>query len=240
MGRSSRTQVSIGLGLGVLLFSAGCVNLPTFGPPAPPDLPPTTAVTSSYVTWESKVRFLEDIVHGGKLTPGMAGSLYLFSANLAPAQANGIVQIELYDVSQCQQGQRPEKPLESLRIDKDSLKNCLGKDGFGLWRYTLFMPWSTYRSDITKVVMVVSYVPAQGAPVFAPTSTVDLSGATGVVRQQQVPAGTPALSNRGTPRDAGVGAPGAVPHLEAPPSTTSTRIALPADRQSAFNRLVPQ
>ena len=106
------------------------------------------------------------------------------------------------------------------------------------------MPWSTYRPDITKVVMVVSYIPAQGAPLFAPTSTVDLNGTSGVsVRQQQVPAGTPlpGLPNRGMPRDAsGVGAPGAVPRLETPPSTTSTRISLPADRQSVFNKLVPQ
>jgi hypothetical protein len=55
-----------------------------------------------------------------------------------------------------------------------------------------------------------------------------------------LPAGTPlpGLANRGMPRDFGPAV--TAPRLETPPSTTSTRIALPADRQSVFNKLVPQ
>src|SRR5947208_6366801 len=239
MGRSPLTQGTLGLALGVMLFAGGCVNLPTAG--ASKELPPTAPVAQAHATWESKVRYLEDIVHGGRLTPGLAGSLYLFSGSNAPVQANGTVQIELFDVSQLPPGQRPEKPLECVRLDKESLKSCLGKDGFGLWKYTLFLPWSTYRPEITKVVMVVSYIPAQGPPVYAQTTTVDLNGTSGVtVRQQQLPAGTPVpgLTNRVLPRD--VGPAGSAPRLETPPATTSTRITLPADRQSVFNKLVPQ
>ena len=239
MARSPLTQLTIGLGLGVLLLSAGCVNLPTSS--LPRDLPPAAPVAYAHVTWESKVRYLEDIVHGGRPTPGIAADLYLFAANHAPAQADGIVQVELFDVSQLAPGQRPERALECWRLDKESLKSCLGKDGLGLWKYTLFLPWSTYRADITKVTLVVSYIPAQGPPVYAQTSTVDLHGTSGIaVRQQQLPAGTPlpGLANRGLPREVGPGL--AAPRLETPPSTTSTRIALPADRQSVFNKLVPQ
>jgi hypothetical protein len=239
MPRSPLTQLSIGFVISAVLLSAGCVNLPAFSPGK--EMPPTGPVASAHVKWESKVRFLEDIVHGGRPTPGIAGDLYLFSGNDALVQADGIIQVELFDVSQLPPGQRPDRALECWRLDKDSLKSCLGKDGLGLWKYTLFLPWSTYRADISKVIMVVSYAPAQGAPVYAPTATVDLQGTTNgvAVRQQQVPAGTPlpGLTNRGLPRDAGPA--GAMPRLETPPSS-STRISLPADRQSVFSKLVPQ
>src|SRR5439155_505047 len=115
-------------------------TIPATSAPAK-DLPAIAPVASAHAKWESKVRFLEDIVHGGWPTPGIAADLYLFAANHAPAQADGIVQVELFDVSQLAPGQRPERALECWRLDKESLKSCLGKDGLGLWKYTLFLPW---------------------------------------------------------------------------------------------------
>src|SRR5256885_8997510 len=89
MGRSPLSQFRIGLAVGVMLLAGGCVSLPTFSPAK--DLPAIAPVASAHAKWESKVRFLEDIVHGGRPTPRITADLYLFAANHAAAPADRTV-----------------------------------------------------------------------------------------------------------------------------------------------------
>src|SRR5262249_25416877 len=215
-----------------LLFSAGCVNLPPVAPHK--DVPPTGPVTELLATWGNKVVYNEDLLHNGVKTPGLAGRLYFFSGESGfPVKSDGDVKVEFYDATG---EKRSEQPLGEWNFDKKHLNNWLCKDNIG-WGYTLFLPWPTYRPEITKVVMVVKYVPATGLPVFAPTSTVSLNTGPGlVVQTERVPTNSPNAGrlNPALPPDP-------PPPADPPPASGDgpTRIPLPS-RNSTLGRLVPQ
>src|SRR5262249_19841415 len=57
---------------------------------------------------------------------------------------------------------------------KDTLRRLLKKDRIG-WGYTLFLPWSTYRPEVTQVRLRVCYQPAQGSPIYAAESSTSLT-----------------------------------------------------------------
>jgi hypothetical protein len=213
-----------------LMFSAGCVTLPLVAPPK--EAPPTGPVSQVLATWSNKVVFNEEILHNGIKTAGLAGRLYFFSGDSGfPVKADGNIDVAFYDAS----GEKPsETPLGEWHFDRKHLNAWLCKDNIG-WGYTLFLPWPTYRPEVTKVMMVVKYVPSSGLPVFAPSSTVTLnSGAGIVVQNQRVPANSPS---------AGLLSPSLRPDLQRvdpPPPDGPTRIPLPTSRNSALGRLVPQ
>ena len=86
------------------------------------------------------------------------------------------------------QKQQP-RVLEQWNIDKDTLRRLARKDIFG-WGYTLFLPWQTYRQEISHVYMHVAFIPDSGAsPVYAPMAIVSLGNEGRVpIVQSRVPA----------------------------------------------------
>jgi hypothetical protein len=158
------------VGLVLLLLAApGCTLTQCFtcgdGPPKPGQ--PCQAVT----TWSNQVYFVPDPVHEGRPEPGLAGRLYLFGPTIDfPQVGDGGVLVELYDDAV---NPPTGKLLEQWQIDKDTLKRLLKKDAIG-WGYTLFLPWGSYRPDITRVHLTCRYDPAHGTPLYAPGSPVTL------------------------------------------------------------------
>jgi len=134
---------------------------------------PTGPVCQAVADWANHVAYAPDPVHNGRPTPGIAGRLYLFGPEMSNSLAGeGSVVVDLYDETHPAKPDAP--PLEEWRFDKETLKRLQRRDWFGEG-YTLFLPWGTYRPDITKVRLQLSFHPVKGTPLYAPTSNITLS-----------------------------------------------------------------
>ncbi|HTK74634.1 MAG TPA: hypothetical protein VL371_05200 [Gemmataceae bacterium] len=126
----------------------------------PPPSPPCQAV----MTWSHKVQMAPDPVHNGVPSPGLMGRLYLFDEQVKdPMLGDGGIFVELFDDSGPQPG---GLKIEEWTIDKDTLKRLARKDTFGMG-YTLFLPWGSYRTNLSKVHLALRYDPENGSPLFA-------------------------------------------------------------------------
>ena len=169
--QGARRGLGLGWAAGLLTVASGCVPLESFLAQVAP--PPGAAVCQVVATWQNKVMFTPDPVHGGTLTPGLAGRLYLFGPQIDfPLVGDGAVVIDLYDDNPAGAG-KPPVHLERWQIDRDTLKRLLRQDAIG-WGYTLFLPWATYKPETTHVRLTLCYVPAQGIPLYAPPTTLTL------------------------------------------------------------------
>jgi hypothetical protein len=125
-----------------------------------------------------------DVVNNGAPLVGLAGRVYLFGQALGhPVAGNGMAIIELQDLTHANAQTKP-RLLERWEIDSVTLNRLLRKDTIG-WGYTLFLPWSTYRQDISKVQLQVRYVPEKGLPLFSPPAVVTLSSDTQITVSQR-------------------------------------------------------
>ena len=61
-----------------------------------------------------------------------------------------------------------------LRIDKDTLKRLRKKDFIGEG-YTIFLPWATYKPEITRVQLKARYEPSKGSPLYASSAPFTLN-----------------------------------------------------------------
>jgi hypothetical protein len=148
----------------VAVLAAGCVNLASLVPDS--DGPPTGAVCRVAPIWNPQVMFTPDPTRNGMPIPGVAGRLFLFGPQYGfPLSGEGSVVVDLFDPARAD-GKGTEIPLEEWRIDKDTLKRLQVRDDIG-WGYTLFLPWSTYRPDLTRVEIRTRFDPVKGSPLYA-------------------------------------------------------------------------
>jgi hypothetical protein len=155
-----------------LLVTTGCVTTGSFIPSA--DGPPAGDPCKVVATWNNQVMFTPDPTHGGNPIPGIAGRMYLFGPKVDfPMTAEGMVVADLFDAAQTGPNQQPVL-LEEWRIDKDTLKRLLRRDAIG-WGYTLFLPWGTYKPDITKIQMKLRFEPVHGVPLYTENARVTLN-----------------------------------------------------------------
>src|SRR5262245_42339836 len=150
-------------GLLVLTLATGCTTTAPFL--AAVDAPPAGPVYQVVATWKNEVQYAPDPTHGGAMTPGLAGRLYLFGPQIDfPLEGDGSVVVDLYNESPGVAGGQPVM-LEEWRLDHDTLQRLLRKDVIG-WGYTLFLPWGTCRPDVTQVRLRLRYDPAHGSPLY--------------------------------------------------------------------------
>jgi hypothetical protein len=144
---------------------SGCVALEGFTVKG--EMPPTGPVCHIVATWNRDVAFAPDPLHGGRPTPGLTGRLYLFGREIKESLiGDGSLVVELDVLETPAPGARPTcKLLERWEIDKVSLRKLVQKDPIG-WGYTLFLPWATYRPEITQVKLRVCYQPPGAMPLY--------------------------------------------------------------------------
>jgi hypothetical protein len=179
----------------LLLLGAGCVGTEAFLGPAEPT-PPTGAPHQVVVTWDNHVILAADPVNGGEKKPGIAGRLYLFGPRIDfPMACEGSVIVDLYDEGNVGPDGAP-RMLEEWRIDPVTMKKLLRQDMIG-WGYTLYLPWGTYRPDITQIRLKLRFDPVKGSSLFAENSP--------MVIHHDLPPGPPGmnLGSRTTPGNPG-------------------------------------
>jgi hypothetical protein len=154
----------------LLVLLAGCLTLDNKVKDVPTGVPAQAAAT-----WQTYVLFGTDPVREGATTPGLAGRLYLFGPQAdIPIAAPGNVQVRLY-VDEPNAGS-PDVPLEIWNLDPETLKGKLQHDVIG-WGYSLLLPWSKYRPELTHIRLTVRFEPAKGGlPLYAPETRLTLHG----------------------------------------------------------------
>jgi hypothetical protein len=220
--RKSWTRMSRSLWLGALLtLSAtlsGCVTTETVQRPKELS-PPPGAISQVHAIWENRVMVTQDVVNNGAPLLGLGGRIYLFGDQVGyPQVSNGAAIVELADLTHAD-AQHPPKVLERWEIDKATLQRLLKKDTIG-WGYTIFLPWGTYRPDITQVQLQVRYLPEKGLPLFSPPAMVALrKDGDLVVTQRQAPASSPASGSNNLPGLERLPPLPAMPQTPMPPSS---------------------
>jgi hypothetical protein len=155
----------------LLVLMAGCLALDGV---KTKDLPTGTPVQAA-ATWQTYVVFAADPAREGARTPGLVGRLYLFGQQAdIPIVAPGKVEVRLYpDIPEAK---APVAPLEVWQFDPETLKGKLQHDVIG-WGYSLALPWSTYKPDLSRVRLTVRFEPSKGgAPLFAQETHLTLHG----------------------------------------------------------------
>jgi len=160
----------------VLLFLpvvlAGCVSTSSFVHVG--DDKPTGNACHVVATWSPEVAFAPDPAHGGTPGPGLVGRMYLFGPEIDyPLVGDGSLVVDLFTDTPGTPANK-DVPLEEWRIDKDTLKRLQRRDAIG-WGYTLFLPWGTYRPEVTQVRLRLRYEPANGSPLYVESSPLALN-----------------------------------------------------------------
>jgi hypothetical protein len=110
--------------------------------------------------WRHWVDYLPDPTRNGVSGPGLAGQMFLFGPRMQNVEADGTLTVELYDETPYPPG-HPGNIPERWVFTKDALKKLRSVDErFGKC-YVLFLPWPTYRPDVTRV-RIVSHFDVDG------------------------------------------------------------------------------
>ena len=119
---------------------------------------PAVSVISA---WQNRIDYLPDPTRDGEAGPGLAGQIFLLSPRGQPAIADGTLTVDLFDETPRAPGISPNKP-ERWQFKKDALKNLRMEDERFGQCYAVFLPWPTYRPDVTHVRVKVRFDPDQG------------------------------------------------------------------------------
>jgi hypothetical protein len=216
---------------GVLALNAGCVSTKWFqkGKDEPPPVGDPCRVAT---WWVPHVVQAPDTLHSGTPVPGLAGRLYLYGPDMGvPMVGAGGLLVCAYDETHVCEGAEPVQK-RIWYIDPKSLHRCLKKDAIG-WGYSLFLPWSEYCPDITRVALRIYFEKPDGARIFQEKdSQLHLSEETGVVTAEKrshpltAPATAPQQAPAAAPQQAPAPAKGAVP----PPVTKPSATMIPTGR----------
>jgi hypothetical protein len=143
----------------VLAVSAGCVSTDWQlfrSEPAPGE-----GVCQVVATWQNSVLFTPDPANQGKMSPGLAGRMYLFGPEISfPLVGDGSLLVGLFDETK-----GGSTLLDLWEIDAGTLKRLLKQDRIG-WGYTVYLPWPRYSPEISKVRLKIEYRPAKGTPLY--------------------------------------------------------------------------
>jgi hypothetical protein len=145
---------------------SGCLTLPWAE--TPKETAPVGKVSQIITTWENHVVDQADIQHSGRLTPCVAGRLYLFAPDgKLPLICEGDVRVQLRYNDVTEPDGQP-KLLEEWPIPSDVLQQMRSKDMVG-WGYNLVLPWATFHPTLRNLTMVVSFTPTGGYPIYSHT-----------------------------------------------------------------------
>jgi hypothetical protein len=154
------------LGLLILSSTVGCLGPDCLRLPWVQDAqPPRGEILQVLALWGDGIVVHPDPMNGGVPTPGFAARVYLLGQNLGqPLAGDGTLSAYLYD------GGEPLSdkavPREIWNIDPVNLQRLLARDALG-WGYNLWLPWRTYRPEVSQVRLVVKYQPPQGRPAWS-------------------------------------------------------------------------
>jgi hypothetical protein len=182
------------------------------------DRSPKGAATTLVAAWQNHIDYLPDPTRDGAMGPGLAGQLFVFDQYDQPALLNGSITVDLYDETKRPPGAQPNKP-ERWKFNKDVVKALRSVDERFGPNYVLFLPWPTYRPDMTRVRITVLYDPENGSfPIRALESRLTLDPTLAGAAET----GASATPPKKLPTDLGTTTGGGAATMTAPANTGSS------------------
>lgn len=136
------------------------------------DKSPKQPVGQIAIAWRNWIDYLPDPTKDGKMGPGLAGQMFAFGRGFQSVEAEGTLTIDLFDETPYPPG-KPGNIPERWEFKKDALKKLRSVDErFGKC-YVLFLPWPSYRPDVTRVRIVVRY-DADGKTIYPEETTFNI------------------------------------------------------------------
>jgi hypothetical protein len=149
--------------------------------------------------WRNKIEYLPNPAANGAMQPGLAGQVFLYTADAKPALAHGNLIIDLIDETPRPPGIPPLTP-ERWEFKKDVLKNLRTLDERFGECYVIFLPWPTYRPDVTHIRLRVRYEPEGGGfPIYAPETRLILGASGGGISDATAAVPTPSAESPSGP-----------------------------------------
>lgn len=173
LARGARPRWRFGLAAAVVLaVIPGCFGLDQMvSHSSPIAKAPTGNVAQVQAMWENHVITTQDVVNNGRPLVGLAGQVYFFGEDIGyPLGGKGTLTVDAREF----QPDGTAKLIERWEIDPATLAKLGRKDRIG-WGYTVFLPWSTFRPDITRLQLQLKFVPETGIPIFSTPTTVSLT-----------------------------------------------------------------
>lgn len=118
--------------------------------------PPPAPATHLDCVWQKRLTPLPDPTKEGMLTPGLAGQMFLISADGRTADVAGDVTVAVYDETPRPNGGQPHTP-EVWHFTADVLKKMVTNDERFGRSYVLFLPWLPEWRDVTAVRILTRY-----------------------------------------------------------------------------------
>jgi hypothetical protein len=171
MGPAARVLSAVLLGV-VGCLSSGCVSLGGLWNSKDAATPAKDIPCQVSVRWHNDVVQAPDPMHAGRPTPGLVGRVYLFNNTMEPVEGEGSMHVELSDASV-----NPPKVLERWNLPPEAVQQFKRKDVIGIG-YSMFLPWATYRPELSTVQLRVAYQPKSGPALYSTPSKVSLGGLT--------------------------------------------------------------
>lgn len=162
-------------------LATGCVS--TAGSLWPAALSPAKKVPCQIVcTWQNNVAFVPDPTRGGNPGPGLVGRLYLFGPEIDhPMEAEGTLTVDLFD-----DAGETSRMVERWIIDPQTLARLSKRDMIGCG-YTLFLPLSHYRPDMSKIRLRSHFKTAVATAPLYTENVVTLAAGNGLLREGSGP-----------------------------------------------------
>jgi hypothetical protein len=169
-------------------------------------------------SWNNKVIYAPDPVHGGNPVPGLMGKLWVFGPDESvPLSLDGEIFVGAWDNSAVANGGEPVL-LEVWHLDPEAVRKLRRKDFFGGEAYNLFLPWSQYTVDLRQINVVARFNEADGRSLVSTPEILTLDHSTTLERAREKLAGLSADP---------VGRPAAAGPPPAPPAGTPLPINFP-------------
>jgi hypothetical protein len=128
-------------------------------------------VADFVVAWRNRIDYLPDPTQGGKGRPGLAGQLFLFGTKMQSVDPEGTLTVELFDETTKASS---EGAPEHWELPKEILKAQRAFDErFGRC-YALFLPWPTYRPDVSRI-RITAHFDTEGRTLYAPETKITLN-----------------------------------------------------------------
>ncbi|QVL34366.1 hypothetical protein KIH39_10800 [Telmatocola sphagniphila] len=116
-------------------------------------------------TWSNRITLAPDPLSGGTLNVGLLGRVYLFKNGYGvPYVSEGLLVIDLFDHTP-NPGNPEPRHLEQWRFDETVLPKFEKKDFVGPG-YSMYLPWSTYTPDMSKILLQARWCSKDGKSVY--------------------------------------------------------------------------
>ncbi|CAN5232568.1 hypothetical protein BH11PLA2_BH11PLA2_25860 [soil metagenome] len=179
----------------VLLATVGCTTTPKTAPTAAPQSTweqiqhkaekvvgieqPVVPATEFTCAWQNRLQQLPDPGRNGQMTTGIAGQIFLYTEQFAPAEINGDLVLMVSDATP-RPNNVPGKTNEVWHFTKETLKKmAMTDERFGR-SFIIFLPWPDSWRDVNRLSIQARYDQATGNTLYAQpmTLTLDTANAT--------------------------------------------------------------